>query len=263
MPNQNTVSVLMPALNEQANIQKAMNDTLEAFDQMGIEGEVVVINDGSTDDTPKLVEAKMKEDPRVRMVTHETPHGFGASFWDGVDHARNNFVVVLPGDAENDPIEIFRYFKLLEHVDIVIPFVFNKEVRSLYRQMLSFTYRLIINLTFNTNLNYTNGTILYRRAILLALEHRSDSFFFQTDILIRLLKRGYLFAEVPYRLDLRETGNSKAVSFPSFVKVARGYLRLFRDQYVKTNKLPVGHLDDTMTASRYKKGAPPKQSDQP
>ena len=85
-------------------------------------------------------------------------------------------VTMLPGDNENDPWETLRYLKLLEHVDIVIPFVFNKEVRSLFRNALSFIYRFIINTTFVVNFNYTNGTVLYRKSILKELNYRSVGF---------------------------------------------------------------------------------------
>ena len=248
MPN---ISIVMPALNEEQNIGKAMSNALEALDDCKLEGEVIVINDGSTDQTGAIIEAASAKDNRIVLVNHEAPHGFGASFWDGVDHAQKDVVVMMPGDNENDPWEILRYAGLLQDVDLVIPFVFNKEVRSAFRRILSFTYRMVVNVTFHTNLNYTNGTILYRRKLLKELEYRSDSFFFQTDILIRLINKGYLFAEVPYRLDLREDGVSTAVSFPSFVKVAKGYLKLMKDQYItKTDE--GDHLEESMTASRHK-----------
>ena len=70
-------------------------------------------------------------------------------------------VCMLPGDNENDPWEILRYHQLMQHVDILIPFAFNKEVRSLYRNGLSYIYRFIINTTFFVNFNYTNGTVMY------------------------------------------------------------------------------------------------------
>lgn len=223
------ISIIMPALNEEENIKNAVYQTLSVFEEHTIDGEVIVMNDGSTDRTPEIVNEIMASDSRVRMVSHEKPWGLGGSFWDGVDHALSKSVVCLPGDNENDPWEILRYFKLIEHVDIVIPFVFNKEVRPLYRNALSFAYRFIINTTFGTNLNYTNGTVLYRKAVLVELPYRSHSFFFQTDILIRLIQRGYLFAEVPQRLDIRETGESKALSFPSLLDVIKGYIKLIKD----------------------------------
>lgn len=246
---QTSLSVIMPALNEELNIEKAVNNALNALDDFGIDGEVLVVNDGSSDQTPGLVAAIQDQEPRVRMISHESPWGFGASFWDGVDHATKDHVVLLPGDNENDPWEIMRYVPLLGHVDIVIPFVYNKEARSVYRRILSFTYRLIINVTFHTNLNYTNGTVLYRKALLLDLPYRSGSFFFQTDILIRLLRQGYLFAEVPYRLDQREGGVSKAVSFPSFLQVAKGFLKLFRDIY--RGDEPASMLPESRSANRH------------
>jgi glycosyltransferase involved in cell wall biosynthesis len=221
----------MPALNEEQNVRLALQNTLACFADFNIHGEVIVINDGSTDRTRAIVEEMMATDKRIRLVNHDRPMGIGASFWDGVDQAQSEIVSMFPGDNENDPWEILRYLNLLEQVDMVIPFVFNKEARSIFRNLVSFLYRFIINTTFRVNFNYTNGTVLYRRLILKELKSRSSGFFFQTDILIRSAKRGYLFAEVPYRLGMRSTGVSKAVSFPSLVRVAKGYLRLVQDFY--------------------------------
>ena len=157
-----------------------------------------------------------------------------------------------PGDNENDPWEIFRYYPLLRHVDLVIPFVFNKQVRSLFRNALSFLYRFIINSSFLVYFNYTNGTVLYRRSVLKELGWRSTGFFFQTDILVRTVKRGYLFAEVPYQLHARKAGISKAVTFPSLWQVIRGYLRLTKDLYFnKATRVPRKFAAGSMTARRY------------
>lgn len=245
------LTVIMPALNEEKNILPAVKNTLTAFDKFGISGEIIVINDGSSDATGKLVNDFMPQDKRVRMISHDKPRGIGASFWVGVDKARGAAVVILPGDNENDPWEIFRYFKLLEHVDIVIPFVFNREIRPIFRNALSSAYRFIINSSFFVNFNYTNGTVLYHKSMLRELDFRSTGFFFQTDILVRTVKRGYLFAEVPYRLWIRKDGFSKAVSFPSLMQVIRGYLRLVKDCYfIRSIKVNKEFTADSRTSTR-------------
>jgi pyruvate dehydrogenase E1 component beta subunit len=246
------VSVIMPALNEEANIQIAITNTLKAMADCNIRGEIVAVNDGSTDKTEELIQKMAQEDSRIRSIRHERPKGIGASFWDGIDVARGDVIVMLPGDNENDPWEIFRYFKLLEHVDMVIPFIFNRQVRSVFRNALSFVYRFIINSTFAVNFNYTNGTVLYRKSVLKELPYRSCGFFFQTDILVRTAKKGYLFSEVPYRLGLRKSGVSKAVSFPSLLQVIKGYLRLVRDYYFHKRPKTKTFTSDSMSAKRYR-----------
>jgi len=229
------LTVVMPALNEEENIRAAIDDALRGMDKFQIPGELIVVNDGSTDKTVALVKEAMEMDHRIKMIRHEYPMGIGRSFWDGIEISGGEAIVMLPGDNENDSNEILRYFGLLDHVDIVIPFVFNKNVRSLLRNALSFTYRFIVNTTFLVNFNYTNGTVLYRKSVLETLDYQSRGFFFQTDILIRAVKRGYIFAEVPYRLEERNNGVSKAVSFPSLLQVMRGYIRLVRDIYYSPN----------------------------
>jgi glycosyltransferase involved in cell wall biosynthesis len=243
----------MPALNEEESIAAAIDSTLAVFDDCGIEGGIVVINDGSTDKTPDLVKKKMETDKRISLINHDRPMGIGASFWDGVNNADGDIVSMIPGDNENNPLETLRYAVLLEHVDIVIPFAFNKNVRSLARNILSSVYLFIINFTFMTNFHYTNSTLIYRKSILKQLTHRDSSFFYQTDILMRLVKMGYLFAEVPYNLRARKSGKSKAVSFSSFFKIIKGYLKLVKsiyfDKKYKTHKYKF--TADSMSFKRY------------
>jgi glycosyltransferase involved in cell wall biosynthesis len=247
-----SITVIMPALNEEKNIAAALTNALKALDDFNINGEIIVINDGSTDDTLKVVDSIMKKDKRIKLVNNKATSGVGASYWAGVELAKNDIITWMPGDNENDPWETLRYYELLDHVDIVIPFVFNKGVRSLFRNVLSFVYRFIINTTFGVNFNYTNSPVLIRRHILNEIDYKSQGFFFQTDILIKSVKKGYLFAEVPIRLGQRNEGISKAVSFPSAIQVFDGYLRLVKDFYFsKQNKKEV-FIEDSLTAKRRK-----------
>ena len=227
------LSVIITALNEEAGIEAAVRGVLDAFSRFRISGEAVVIDDGSSDGTGRIVRRLAEEDARVRPLVHCSPLGVGASFWHGVEAARGVAVMWFPGDNENNPREMLRYHWLLEHVDIVIPFIYNPQSRPLLRNILSFIYRSIVNATFLTHFHYTNGTSLYRRSLLRGLPGRSGGFFFQTDIIVRLARAGYLFAEVPCRLGARSAGPSKAVSLASFLRVAMDYLRLVRDIYLR------------------------------
>jgi glycosyltransferase involved in cell wall biosynthesis len=249
----NKLSVIMPALNEEANIREAVTGVLKALGDLGIDGEVLIVNDGSTDKTQDIAQGLMVENSgKVFIVRHEKPKGIGASFWDGVDQARGDVVVMMPGDNENDPFEVLRYFKLLADVDMVVPFPLNKGNRSFSRNVVSFLFRSIINMTFCVNFNYTNGTILYRKSLLKQLSSRSYGFFYQADILIRLVKQGYLFAEVPYKINARKGGVSKALSLKSFLNVTKGYLKLVKDYYFSFNRksLFVDLCDDSQTKVR-------------
>jgi len=244
------ISIIIPALNEEKNLAVVIGRTLKSLENFKINGEIVVVNDGSRDGTSDLLKGLAEKDGRVRIVTHERPQGIGASFWDGVDNARANIITWMPGDNENNPCENLRYYKLLADVDVIVPFAFNKEVRSRLRNVVSFIYRFIINTTFMTNFNYTNGTFMLRKSILSEIEYRSRGFFFHTDILIRLAKRGYLFAEVPFKLEARLGGDSKAFSLRSFSRLARDYFILVKDIYFKGNRRVKRFTPDSLSGKR-------------
>ena len=232
-----SLTVVMPALNEGKNIGEAVQNALAGFARFGIDGEIVAVDDGSSDKTGAILAEWSRKDSRVRVISHPSPRGIGASFWDGVDQASKSAVVMLPGDNENIPGEILKYLDLMDRVDIVVPFVVNRRVRSTFRNALSSLFRLIVNASFGVSFNYTNGTCLYRRSILKGLGSRATGFFYQTDILVRLAKRGYLFAEVPYELGRHGAHHtSKALSLSSLLSVAWSYARLFWDVQIAAPK---------------------------
>ena len=227
-----TISVIMPCLNEEKNIDLAIQATLNALDRYEILGELIVVNDGSTDQTGNKMNKWIKRNQRVRLLEHESPQGIGVSFWHGVQEAKNAFITMFPGDNENNPEETLTYFNLTENVDVVIPFIHNIEVRSKWRRLISSLYRFMINLSFGTNLNYTNGTVIYNNTLLKELRHHATGFFYQTEILVRLIRAGYLYAEVPHFLQSRSYGKTKALSLYSFWNVTKGYLRLMWDIHI-------------------------------
>jgi hypothetical protein len=81
-------------------------------------------------------------------------------------------------------------------------------------------------------LNYTNGTVLYRRSILKQISLKSTGFFYQTELLVKTIRAGYLFAEAPCALGKRTSGRSKAVTLRSFLGVAKSYFSLLNAVYL-------------------------------
>ncbi|MBA4373820.1 MAG: hypothetical protein C0402_13290 [Thermodesulfovibrio sp.] len=245
------LSVIMPSLNEAKNITNAVQNVISSFDRDKVNGEIVIVNDGSTDETGRIGEELSNKYSFIRVVHHQSPQGIGASFWDGVWQSSGEMVTMIPGDGENDAAETIRYLPLMDHVDILIPFVYNKNVRSSGRRLLSSLYRGIINISFGMTLNYMNGTVIYRKCILEGLTFRSKGFFYQTELLIKTIRDGYLFAEVPYSLSMRTGGESKATTLRSLIKVMSNFISIFSDVYFgESKKRPMA--PDSITAARWK-----------
>lgn len=226
------LTFVMPALNEEENLSASVTDVLEGFARYQVAGELIIVNDGSSDRTGELAEQFSADHGNVSVIHHDKCRGIGGSFWAGVQQAKSEIVVMIPGDGENDAGEILRYLPLLDEVDLVVPFVSNPWVRSWRRRLLSKLYQKIITATFRLPLKYLNGTVMYRRSVLEGIILKNNGFFYQAELLIKTMRSGYRFAEVPYLLGKRGKGVSKATSLGALGKVVQGYLATFAEIYL-------------------------------
>jgi glycosyltransferase involved in cell wall biosynthesis len=115
-----SVSIVIPLHNEQETLQELYRRTKAIMETMEEPWELVLINDGSTDETPSLLESLSAADPRVVIIHLRRNYGQTAALMAGFDHARGKIIVALDGDLQHDPEEIPNFLtKIREGYDLV------------------------------------------------------------------------------------------------------------------------------------------------
>lgn len=221
-----TLTIIIPAYNESAVIASTLSEVLWAIGDKFEDYEVIIVNDGSTDDTGRIADELAASTPCVRAVHNDRNIGFGASYRKGIELARMNYVGVIPGDNEITGQSISA---ILDHVgcaDIVVPFTMNMEVRPYFRRVLSHLYSLILNMLYCCELQYYNGPALHLRSTLLQSPVNTDGLAFLSALIIRLVRSGHSFVEVGMYLRPRQGGRSSALRITSVISVLVANLRL-------------------------------------
>src|SRR5438876_4944683 len=101
-----SVSILLPAYNEQENIERAIAEAQAAAERLVREHEVIVVDDGSTDDTRAIVRRLGRRDPRIRLISHGRNRGYGEALRSGFLAARLDHVFFTDADLQFDMKEL-------------------------------------------------------------------------------------------------------------------------------------------------------------
>jgi len=245
-----SLSVIVPALNEARNLKRTIDSLEQVLQEKVIDWEVILVNDGSSDGTEALATGLAQAEPRITVIHHPQRQGLGACWKDGVRTATKDAVVWFPGDGENDPHELVKYLFLLEHVDVVIPYITNRDVRPWHRRFLSKAFLWLINLSFGTMLAYLTGNVLYRRRVFEVVKPEADGFFTLTECPIKAVHAGFTYAQVPQRLGQRIHGHSTILSLRSIATIVKEYLRLFAALHLRRSVRELGGIEEA--ASRDK-----------
>ena len=98
--------------------------------------------------------------------------------------------------------------------------------RGILREILSISFTKILNFFFKLNLKYYNGTSFYQTRVVKEIEIRSNGFFFNAEILIKLIYLKRKHKELPVKLNLRKRGNSSALKFKTLLGVIKDFINL-------------------------------------
>lgn len=221
-----SISIIIPALNEEGSLRSAVNSTISALDNANVEGEIIIINDGSCDNTGAIADQMKKSEKRISVIHHGTTMGMGYSFWDGVSKAKNEVVTIFGGDNEGIPSEYFLYLPLFEHVDIVVPFFINAQ-RSISRTLISKAYLFAVKTLLGLSLHQVTSPVLYRRSILGGINLGGCGFSYQAELLFKTIRRGYLYAEVPFFTRGRASGKSNAFRLKNILNTIYAVMTMF------------------------------------
>jgi glycosyltransferase involved in cell wall biosynthesis len=215
-----TLSVIIPAFNEAANILGTLGNVSSALDSAGIDAEIIVIDDGSTDRTAALVEATAAQFPGTRLLVNERNIGFGATYRRGVEAATGAYIVMVHGDNAWGAATLRDLFSRVGDADIVIGYTRNMwKSRTFARTVISKTFTMLVNGITGRRLEYYNGLQIHRADVLKRMTIQSSGFGFQPEVLVKALAQTNTLVEVPMDLMEREHGDSKAFRWKNAVDV--------------------------------------------
>jgi glycosyltransferase involved in cell wall biosynthesis len=233
-----SLSVIMPALNEEKNIEDAVKTAASALVGNLREFEILVIDDGSEDRTGVIADKLVRKYPFVRTFHNPRVRGLGYSFRRGVEEARCEYCVMVTG---KNVLPASSLQKLVQHIgraDILISYFVNPWVRSMSRRILSRTFIAIYNIAFGLKLRYYNGHNVIKTEVLRSMSINTDNSSFMAPILVRLLRSGVSYEEVALTHTDRKFGRTKAFSWKNIVGVGKVFIYLFFDVHFKIARRP-------------------------
>jgi glycosyltransferase involved in cell wall biosynthesis len=148
------ISVVIPMRNEAPNVQQLYHELIGALEPYGRRFEIVVIDDGSTDDTFARLAVLQASDPRLRIIRFRRNFGQTAAFAAGFAHARGQFIVTSDGDGQNDPADVPAMVERIRSgPDIVAGWRKNRKDPFLNRRLPSMIANAIISFATGVRLH--------------------------------------------------------------------------------------------------------------
>lgn len=211
------LSIVIPAYNEEESITETIDQIEEAFSQVSIDHEILVVNDNSKDNTAQVLEELSIKYPAVKYVTNLGPNGFGYAVRYGLERYSGDCVAVMMADLSDSPYDLIRYFTtMLEgNYDCVFGSRFMKGgkvvdypfVKKVINRIANLIIRVVMKIKYNDT---TNAFKLYKREVIEGVKPiLSPHFNLTIELPLKAIIRGYSYAVVPNSWTNRKYGVSK------------------------------------------------------
>jgi len=195
-----SLSVFFPAYNEEDNIKITVAKAKEVLNDIAERWEIIVVNDGSSDDTAKVVETISSKEPNIRLISHEKNRGYGASLKSGLYSAKYPWIAFTDSDGQFDFSEITNFIQKQRQTsaDIVIGYYKKRKV-SLFTILTSKLWELLVSILFGLKVKDIDcGFKLISKKVIEALPKLESErgAFISSEILIKAKKKGFNIVEL-------------------------------------------------------------------
>jgi len=224
-----SISVIVMAYNEEASLRAAVDEVLEALEGPN---EVIIIDDGSTDNTKEIADQLAKEHHSVRVVHHNTNRGFGGIYRTSFAEAKNDLLYFMAADCQPIPSLYFKQFlPLFNKYDIVLGRL-PKRKDPFLSKFFSWAEKQVFRILF-PGVPKVEGPFMFRRSLLnnvkLTLMDSNDrSWVILWELFIRAYRQDYQITTVPTKRRERKFGKSKGNTWANAFVMTRSLITLWR-----------------------------------
>ena len=231
-----SISLVLPAYNEAENIEPMVAEAVPALEANADDWEIIVVDDGSADETAAVTRRVTEHEPRVRLVQHAVNQGFGSAVLTGFTSAEKDWIFYTDADRQFVLAELERFVPHMEGADLIAGYRAPRRdpfLRVFYGKGWSALCTLLFGYTVR---DVDCGFKLLRREIVqeLAGKIQSRGATFSIEWLVRAKRAGCRFVELPVshrpRVAGSQTGANVRVIVRAFRELVRFRLQLWRGE---------------------------------
>jgi len=225
------ISVFFPAYNEENNLTDTITKAEKVLKETAKKWEIIIVNDGSKDNTPKIANKLAKKNNNIKVINHPHNRGYGAALKSGLYGSRYDLICFTDSDGQFDFKEISRlYEKLLSSKsDLVIGYYLNRQV-PIYRIWGSYVWQLAVFILFGLKVKDIDcGFKLLKKKVIDTIP-RLDSErgpFISSEFLIKAKKAGFKITQLGVHHFPRKSGEATGVKLNVILSGLLDLLRLW------------------------------------
>ena len=208
-----SISVVIPAYNEAETVDDVVNSAVDILKKIKIDYEIVLVNDGSTDGTGKIID-KLAKAKNIRAVHHQKNKGFTGAMKTCFENAKKHLIFLAPADGGFDFKELPKFLDAIKGYDVATAFIIRNEEVFVTKLKILFYHLPFIFLCrylLGINLREFSTVSLWRRRVFesFEIESQDKSAMFLPELITKALKRKYKFTEVQIGWNRRRGGEAK------------------------------------------------------
>ena len=216
--------------NEELNIEQAIHAAVESLETYSGDYEIIIVDDASTDSSPRLVAARAAANPRIRMIRHEHNRKLGGSLKTGFGAAGKDLVLYMDADLPFDPDALGRAIRAMEvtGADLIAGYRHDRTIEGWKRALYSYLYNALIGVLFgwpHRDINFSFK--LMKREVLRAIELKSEGSLIDAELIVKAKNRGFAIQQIGLDYFPRIRGTSHLSSFGVIVKIIRELVKLY------------------------------------
>jgi glycosyltransferase involved in cell wall biosynthesis len=213
-----SISAVIPAYNEEGIIASTAEAVDETLSGLVDDYEVIVVNDGSRDATPRIVQDLGRQRPAIRLVSHTINRGYGAALTTGFGAATCDYIFLTDGDRQFDVRELAGFLPLLASADVIVGYR-RPRADPWQRRFFGWGWNFLVNTLFgHTARDVDCAFKLFPRRLLEDVHLHSTGHTLSPELLIKARRAGYRIAEVRVTHLPRTAGQAKGARIDHIVR---------------------------------------------
>jgi glycosyltransferase involved in cell wall biosynthesis len=223
-----SVSAFFPCYNDEATIGSVVESAAGTLDRLGADGEIIVVNDGSSDGSERVLKKLTETEPRLRVVTHEHNRGYGGALLSGFGSATKQWVFYTDGDGQFDPTELeLLVARAADDIDVVQGYKLNR-ADNFARRVIGRVYHWFVSFAFHLRVRDTDCDFrLIRRSKLEAVQLEKTTGIICVELVRKLQDSGATFTEVGVHHYPRTHGRSQFFKLTSVLRTVWDLAKLW------------------------------------